>query len=766
MIGLIRGSRPSLFVLLLGALGAGRSLVGCSSDSSSGGGSEAGALGGHGGSSASGGTSGSAGRREPSDAGASGTGEAGEAGNAGINAGGGGAAGAGTAMGAAAGVSDGGSAEGGASDGGAGGEPGVQCQSAHLLAKTPKAWALAVADGYAYWTTRDVAGKVLRAPITGGASDVLASGELYPYEVAVAGGHAFWATLGASPGHVFQASTTGQGRAQIAIGAFSGLYSLNADANNVYYITNINDVIRVPVGGGDPFKLSAGPYNSVIVDLVLDGPNLFWTNQGIGTFVTTEPESAGVLGVAVSGATAAAPLVNRLEYPQFEIASDATNVFWNDAKAIYRTAKAGGASTQVSALPAAPLANSPIVDLLSDGEHLFYSDGQSVFRSSVLPGAPVEIMTQGWGRIMKLAQDTDSVYFTDYSSGAVAQLSKCAFALSPADFGVAPPIIRAVSDVQPGTRILPADVTCDPATSIHGCPEATPIATAPHAFGLAVDASYVYFSTLDAAGTIQRVPVAGGAAEPIASNEPFPHDLAIDTDSVYWCLNDKPAGHLARSSKAGADRKLLATGIGGGVGRVTSDGKFVYFTTGYNAVYRLPVAGGEAAIIANGPYGSQLSDLAAYDGEVFWVNDGIFNSTFTAKLPKTAYFARAPNTGTANLGRTTLQDGLDSPLQRTALDSTHVYYIDSAFVYSADLAGGAPLKLGPIAPATGTVVDLLSDGQNLYFADLHGVYRMPVGGGAVETLSKGWNSLRSIAVDASKLYFTDYGGGAVLERPK
>jgi hypothetical protein len=43
---------------------------------------------------------------------------------------------------------------------------------------------------------------------------------------------------------------------------------------------------------------------------------------------------------------------------------------------------------------------------------------------------------------------------------------------------------------------------------------------------------------------------------------------------------------------------------------------------------------------------------------------------------------------------------------------------------------------------------------------------LPVTGGSVETLSYGWGSLRSIAVDASNVYFTDYGGGAVLKRPK
>jgi len=53
-----------------------------------------------------------------------------------------------------------------------------------------------------------------------------------------------------------------------------------------------------------------------------------------------------------------------------------------------------------------------------------------------------------------------------------------------------------------------------------------------------------------------------------------------------------------------------------------------------------------------------------------------------------------------------------------------------------------------------------------YFADLHAVYRLPVTGGTVETLSYGWGGLRALAVNDTDVYFTDFVGGVVLKVPK
>ena len=103
---------------------------------------------------------------------------------------------------------------------------------------------------------------------------------------------------------------------------------------------------------------------------------------------------------------------------------------------------------------------------------------------------------------------------------------------------------------------------------------------------------------------------------------------------------------------------------------------------------------------------------------------------------------------------------------RVAADADNVYYIDETNLYRWSRAGGPVETLGSIAPASGRIVDLHVDGPFLYFADFDGVYRMPVGGGTTEVLSDGWDLVVALALDDTHVYFTDYGGGFVLKRPK
>jgi hypothetical protein len=69
-------------------------------------------------------------------------------------------------------------------------------------------------------------------------------------------------------------------------------------------------------------------------------------------------------------------------------------------------------------------------------------------------------------------------------------------------------------------------------------------------------------------------------------------------------------------------------------------------------------------------------------------------------------------------------------------------------------------------PAGGTIVDMISDGTNLYFTDGRLVYRAPVGGGAPEVISWGWQGIQSLTVDANHLYFCDTTGGFVVQATK
>jgi hypothetical protein len=685
----------------------------------------------------------------------------------------------------------------GPGDTGGAGASGSECDATPvILATVPEAWALALDGGYAYFTTNTKSGSVLRVPLTGGDIQILEAGELFPHQIAVADGRLFWVSLGSEPGHLYQATLTGDDRHQIQTeppavgdpsepGVSSGMFALSADANNVYYIANLNDSNALPIAGGTVTKLGGGPYDSLIVDMVLQGQSLFYTNNGVSAFEPAQSETAAVLSVDVGGTTAAFALENRLDYPQFAIAANADSVFWSDATAIYRTSHDGGDYQTLAPLPPALPDESPIGVMVADQTDVFYSDGKAIHRLPV-GGGKVETVTDGWTAIERLALTDDSVIFTDSKRGVVVAVRKCAF-VSGGDTGEAGAggqgagsggsagstalggsggqagSAQAGTSSQGGFGGIAGTDGC----GVIGCPAPEAVATVANPYGLAVDESYLYFSIFSATGGVMRVPLAGGDPEPVVTGQNQPHDLAVDDQNVYYgLLDNNSGGHLGAVPKSGGTGTIIATGIASPVSQLAADAGFVYYLTGYNSVYRVFGGGGTSAVVAAGRYGNAATDLVVAGSEVFWVNAGAYDSTFSHLLPGTGYIGSTPVSGRPDLGHHALASGLTAP-QMIAVDANAVYFVDGTSVYRHPRSGGSTEVLGPIAPAaSGKIVHLVSDGNHLYFADQKAVYRMPVSGGQTETLTGGWGNILALAVDATSVYFTDNSGGMVLKRPK
>lgn len=696
----------------------------------------------------------------------------------------------------------------GAVGGGNGGTGGGSCdQSVTTLASVPEAWALAVDAGYVYFTSNQTAGSVARVPVTGGDVETVASNELYPHEVAAANGLLFWAALDTEAGDLVQATTSGSNRHELITeppstagepGATSGILFVAADATNVYYSANFNDIHARSIATGSDVELTEGPYDSLIVDVALHGSNVYWTNNGVSAFQTPEAQTAVVARSAADGSTAAVSLESRLDYPQYQIAVDDNYVYWSDESAIYRTSHDGGSDFQtLVTLPPAPPDESPIVDMISDGSALFFTDGVSIYRVPVAGGTPT-LVTTGWTSIERLALTDSNLVFTDSKRGVVASVAKCA-GTTTVTFGTGGAGGQGaggaqnqggtggVSSAQGGAGQGGAVAAGAGGTNAqggvagsagasdcggHGCPAAVSVGTVPNANGLAIDGSYLYASEHMSAGDIVRIPLAGGDPEPIVTNQTKPFDIAVDADNVYFILDDTAQNyqpgpeHLVYAPKTGGAAQPLVTGIGnGGTGRVTSDGTFVYYVTGYNSVYRLGKNAGYPAVVSAGTYGSVVVDLAVDGTDAYWVNEGTYNSTYTAFLPNTAYVGAAPVSGRADLGHHGLDTGMNG-LQRVAVDATNVYFVDRTSVYRHSRAGGPNVVLGAIPTANATIVDMLADGGYVYFADAKGVYRIPAAGGSLETLTYGWTQIQSIITDATSVYFTDSTVGAVMKQTK
>jgi len=67
-------------------------------------------------------------------------------------------------------------------------------------------------------------------------------------------------------------------------------------------------------------------------------------------------------------------------------------------------------------------------------------------------------------------------------------------------------------------------------------------------FGLAVDATHVYW-TNQGDGTVNKVPIGGGAPTAIATGRKFPFYLAVDANFVYW--TDRDAGTVEKAPIGG-----------------------------------------------------------------------------------------------------------------------------------------------------------------------------------------------------------------------
>ena len=91
---------------------------------------------------------------------------------------------------------------------------------------------------------------------------------------------------------------------------------------------------------------------------------------------------------------------------------------------------------------------------------------------------------------------------------------------------------------------------------------------------LASDGDHVYWTALD--GSVQRVSVAGGTVEQVASGVGQAQYIALDSDSVYWATN---GGQIGSVSKSGGSPQMLVENEDG-LGALQVDDTAVYWLVG------------------------------------------------------------------------------------------------------------------------------------------------------------------------------------------
>ena len=334
-------------------------------------------------------------------------------------------------------------------------------------------------------------------------------------------------------------------------------------------------------------------------------------------------------------------------------------------------------------------------------------------------------------------------------------------------FGAPPPLSFAA------TLTLACSVCCcggsakhDPtrdALGVHGCndygPGRVPETLVTDQFGsfaLAVDFGGVYFMShpgmADADGSVRSIPLAGGQPTILADGlQGGP--IELNPTNAYFRSG---FGDLATVERSGAAVQTLSYGTAGNA--LAVDGANVYSVTasgvdGSGAVWKTPLGGGEAVMLAGGL--DVLLDIALDEANVYalgyfgtltripkaggsvttLVRGDYFAQSLTADA-KDAYFAARQQDWTSIVVRVPLDGGQPSLFARgggggvagIVVDAEHLYWFDQSegeplrsCLKKKPLTGGAPEV---ISSWSGYGFGLTGDTTHLYFSDGSSILRV------------------------------------------
>lgn len=271
---------------------------------------------------------------------------------------------------------------------------------------------------------------------------------------------------------------------------------------------------------------------------------------------------------------------------------------------------------------------------------------------------------------------------------------------------------------------------------------------------LALDEAYVYVPDA-ATGEVLRVPKTPGAPVVLAAQGGQPRWVAVRDGWVYWTA--PPEGLWRVPAAGGAAALISESNLPLGPLAVDQSRVFVGDVQAFGSILAAPLSGGELTPLVN--FADLPGGIAVDEETLYWAEgSSVQGSVQKMRLSDQTVTAVA-------------EDQL-SPVLAT-LDGAHLYWVtlvQGGAVTRAPTAGGAPeIVAGDLPWPTGVAVDATHVYFTAYgqleagYGVLARVPRASTGGGAQEILASGRDLPFCVVVDGEAAYWVEFGAGAVFK---
>lgn len=260
-------------------------------------------------------------------------------------------------------------------------------------------------------------GKLMRMGKDGsGLADGLAGATLTdPRALVTDGQRLVWSNYNANAAVKLQrANVNGSGIADVgdSFGTFAGGLAISGNTIAWTNRSGTNRVVRAPAAGGAAVVVATG--NVEPAGVAVDATHVYWGSGANGN-LHRQPLAAAAPCTIGTNCPELAPV------QAFNLAVDATNLYFTQAAAVSRIAKGGGAVAAIATNQASPLA------IAIDAKHVYWSAGGSIRRALLgaatpCDGAACEIVVDG-ASASDMVLDDKAIYWTD-GAGTVNKRAK------------------------------------------------------------------------------------------------------------------------------------------------------------------------------------------------------------------------------------------------------------------------------------------------------------------------------------------------------